>query len=241
MASPSDQPQAPKPVRLAAVAGTVAAALLIAAFFLPFLEVDAADAGRLAEHITAETARRSVDAGIGEDFAAVFESVAAQGYMTLADVVHYARTAGPERDNVIYDGARSGSSADPAARRFERLLWILLLLAAAPPLGGLALACYFVYHGWRRARSPMLIFAFVIGVMGAAIPAAYQYARYELQPHLVPTWGFGLALAGALGLVLVAVFGVTIKNWWRVYLGGLLTLAGLAAVCLAYLNRGIAA
>lgn len=237
---PDPRPQ-PRPRRLAAVAGTCASALLAVAFFVSFLDVDRAQAARLAERIKADTARRSVDRELGADFARVFETVASQGFMTLADLVHYARTAGLERDNVIYGGARSGRAGDADAPGFDRLLWLLLLLAAAPPLGAVLLAGYFTYHGWRRARSPMLILALVVGAMGLVFPLAYQYARYELEPHLVPAIGFWCQLAGGAGLVLVALFGVSIRNWWRVYVGGVLTVVCLALIAWAYLERGFAA
>lgn len=236
MTEPAEPQAAPRPRRVAAVAGTVAGALLVTAFFVPYFGLDAADAGRLAEHIAAETAKRSVDVELGRDFTRVFEAAAQQGYVRLADIVHYARTAGRQRDNVIYGGERSGRARDRGAPGFERLLWLMLLLAAAPPLGAALLGVYFVYHGWRRARSPMLILALLVGAAGLVFPAAYQYARYELAPHLVPATGYWFAVAGAAGLALVALFGVTLRNWWRVYLGGAVTALGLALVAWAYLE-----
>lgn len=235
-AAPDPTPTPPR--RLAAVVGIAASALLILAFFLPLFTVDAAEAGRVAARVESEVERRSDDKVIARDFASVFRTVTDQGHVTPADLVHYARTARRQRGNLIQDAAAPAGVPEPPGV-FDRMLVLLMILSAAPAVGGLVLIGYFLFHRLRRVRSPMLVLALVIGCLGALFPLAHQYARFEVEPYLGRAVGFWVQLGASVTLILTALFGVRWTNWWRVYVLGSVTVASLGAVAFAYLNGAL--
>lgn len=237
--SPDASPSAaPRPRRLTAVVGAIAAAAMVAAFFLPLFTVDATEAGRLADRIESDVTRRSRDDAMAKDFASVFRTVTDQGHVTPADLVHYARVTREQRDNLVRD--RAVDAPAPARETpFDRLLILLIVFCAAPPVGGLLLCGYFLFHGLRRAKSPMLVLALIVGVLGAAFPVAHQYARFEVQPYLGRSLGFWVQLGASATLLLVALFGVRWTNWWRVYAVGALMLACIGAAAFAYANGSL--
>lgn len=237
-AAPDPKPTPPR--RLTAVVGIVASALLILAFFLPLFTVDAAEAGRVATRIESEIERRSDDKPIARDFASVFRTVTDQGHVTPADLVHYARTARRQRGNLREVAAAPAGVPKPSGV-FDRMLVLLMILSAAPAVGGVVLIGYFLFHRLRRVRSPMLVLALVIGCLGAVFPVAHQYARFEVEPYLGRAAGFWVQLGASAALILTALFGVRWTNWWRVYVLGTVTVASLGAVAFAYLNGALSA
>ncbi len=239
MSTDAPTPEAPSQRRLTALVGVIASAALIGAFFLPLFTVDAAEAGRLADRIEKDIERQSRDEALAKDFALVFRTVTDQAHVTPADLVHYARTARRQRANLVTGADDDGAGGAPTPSVFDRLLVLLMILAAAPAAGGVLLIAYFLFHGLRRVRSPMLILALVIGCLGALFPLAHQYARYEVEPYLGRALGFWLQLAASATLILVALFGVRLTNWWRVYVVGGVTIACLGALGIAYLNGAL--
>jgi hypothetical protein len=223
-------------VNLAAVFGCLACALAVAAFFLPWIvipeakrpEIRAAYAPRIAE--LEET---------NADLAAPWRILLAQsvdaGHFSGLDLFLYGRSA---RDlNRSLSGAASDYGAGRAAL-LRRAFYVGYVTLALLPVLALALAVHFLVHRFRRAKSPVLILLVLLGCAGGAIAIGWDQAGLGFQ--LKTGIGLELMLVAAVAQASAGLFGVTAKNWWRVYAGALVTLAAVSALVWVYVTGGVA-
>ncbi len=238
-AQPQIDTDAPAPEihrrRLSAVFGTAFGLLLFVACFVPWVKVDSAQAERVQKAIAVEIAGVSEPTRATKDFAEVFGTLGETSSLSGVDLFQWCRAARGYRANI-----RAGETAQRAdlSPQVDRALVLFAIVLAAIPIGGVLLALYFLLNGFRRNRSPALILAALIGLTAIAMAGAYERTISPIHEAVQPGTGFPLLLIGGAGFVLVATFGVTKRNWWRVYLGVGVVGAGLALAAYSYLMRG---
>lgn len=217
---PEGQQESPRqPFRLCAVVGCLAAAAVLVGCFMPWLRVDGADAERIYAKIAAELEVRDVPAAPDEESRArQAEEMALQHSLTGLDLYAWFRSAGEARTR-----ERGAASDEPLDRVLVLLRICLIALAAAAFL----LIVYFAGQCFRRATSPLLILAFVEGLLALAMGGIYEFLFTPMHEGLEPGFGLHLLLLGGAGLLLISLFGVTRRNWWQVYAGSLLVTGGL--------------
>ena len=113
---------------------------------------------------------------------------------------------------------------------------ILLALVA---LGSLLLAGYFIGHRFHRARTPSLILAMIVGAAALVLAGLHDHLLKFASEKTSPGLGFPVLLGGGAALCLAGIFGVTARNWWRVYGGALVTGVALIVSAWGYLVWGI--
>jgi hypothetical protein len=215
-------------VRWSAVIGALAGFALLAAFFVDWFVVTDAEA--------AEALRREVESHTtGDDSPGAVawrqraQELVERGSVTGLDFYSWSRTAPG------YERKAHGTPEGPV----DRAIFVVGLAALALPIGGGILGLYFVTHRFRRARSPILILAMLLGLVAVAIPAAYKFG--EGIVGRVTDAAVGARALSALGgvLLLVGSFGVRAENWWRVFAGAAATGGALGLVGWAYVRWGI--
>jgi hypothetical protein len=240
MTKSPDTPVAPPARRLAAFFATLGGIAVAVAFFLPVAHVPRAEAKVLAERIQAALDARAVKGAGDADFVRVFEDAAATGAVRPVDLIAYARTARDQREGrrAVVRPPDGGAPLAEADLRIDRLLLILIVLLGAVPLGGLMLAGYAVGWRLRRLAAPVLVLSLVVGVLALVLPLAIELLQPTAGPLLIPAIGYHLSVAGGVVLLLVALFGVTVRNWYVVYLLGAATLAAVAGVLYLAWSQG---
>jgi hypothetical protein len=210
-------------LRMTSLVGTLAASAVVVAFFLPWVRVAPDVATRFEARMRADLAdpvgRPSERA---EDWRRLAASVAREGTTAGVDVFYWARTA------------RADSETPVAARG----LLVLAIVLGGVPLAGLLLAGYFVAHRFRRARSPALVLAMLVGGAAVAIASAYGILRGALEQETDPGPGLTVLLVAGAALALGGAFGVRARNWWRVLGGAAVSGAALAGLAYAYVRWG---
>ena len=237
--SPTPKPTPPAR-RLAALFALLGGIAVVTAFFLPAVHVPRSEARVLADRIQAALEARKVKGAMDADFVQVFEDAAQTGEVRPADLIAFARTARAqraERREVAQPPGEAGSD-DESGLRVDRLLLLLIVLLGAVPVGGMLLAGYSLGWRLRRLAAPVLVLSLVVGVLGLLLPISIELLRPTAGALLVPGSGYFVALAGAITLILVALFGVTVRNWYVVYLLGAATLAGVAGVIFLVWSQG---
>jgi hypothetical protein len=224
-------------VRWAALFGCLGCVVIVAAWFLPWIHVPEGDRRRVLDAL-----RPRVEAlpkqGEAADHAARFgvvEESVERGHFTGLDLFHYLRSAWALNRWYVGPEPRDATGGQWWTQR--TLLLGAVLLAALPAVA-LLMTSYFLTHGFRRAASPMLILMTLVGV-GAGM-ATIGWLRFTDLAFLPLPAGIGLqATAGAaVVLALAGVFGVTSRNWWRVYAGAAVTLGAIAVLAWAYVSGG---
>ena len=239
-ARPDPTPDASKPVlphlRLTGVFGALTAAILVAAYFTPWIRIDPARLDRMREAVEDEMALRTDPSRAAKDYERLAQSLIDQHAITGVDVIFWTRTALDYRREIEADavGASSGTL------RMHRGIVLFGIALASVPLSALLLALYFLRHRFRRARSPALILSLLTGVLAVALAGIYEFALGPMSPNVHPGIGLSLLLGSGAGFVMVAIFGVTTRNWWRVYGGALVTGMALGICGYVYLYWGIA-
>jgi hypothetical protein len=233
--APVAPPRAPAPrphVNLAAVFGWLACVLAIAAFFLPWIEVPR----EKREQIRAAASPR-IDELQDEDQAREWRVFLAQatdvGHLSGLDLFQYARIA---RDlNRHLTGATSDYGADRSAV-IRRAYVVGMVTLAVLPVLALVLAVHFLVHRFRRAKSPVLILLVLLGGAGGALAIGWDRAGLGFEGST--RVGFDLTLVAAVAQMSAGLFGVTAKNWWRVYAGALVTIGAVSALVWLYVTGG---
>jgi hypothetical protein len=226
-------------VRLTSVSGTLAALLLGLCFFLDWIRVDPALGEAFQRGIDEAVAEREQPSPVDEDFQALAETLHTEGALTGMDLIHWVRTA----------GAFGRSIEDPRERAADastqRIFVVARLLLSALLLTAFLLAAYFVFHGFRRVTAPVLILCILVGATAVVLAGGLHYAHTLVQDAL-GSGADGVAsgpgpkglLLGGAGLVLAGTFGVSARNFIRVYLGVCLTVGALYLLGLTYFKTG---
>jgi len=246
-AAAADIPPRRRPgrVRLTSVAGTGAALLLGLCFFLEWVRVDPALGSRFRTGIDEAIAERAAEVGEGaqpadetlsaveEDFRTLAETLAEEGALTGMDLIYWVRTAGSFGRSIDSEQARAQDAKIQRALAVARVLLYALLSVA------FLLAAYFLFHRFRRVTAPILILCVLIGATAVVLAGGLNYAHLLVQDALGAdaegvSAGPGLIalLVGGAGLVLAGVFGVSARNFYRVYIG-----AGIWGAALVLLGR----
>lgn len=234
------QPAAEDRIRITSLVGTLASAAIVVAFFLPWLSVETERAQRYLDRMEErfEDPVHPVPAGVSKrDWLRLAALAAEQGYVSGLDVFYWARMAG--RTAEAYGRAESADPDEPPAT-LSRAIHVVAIVLAVLPLVALLIALVFVVQRFRRAHSPMLVLAVLSGATAIAVPAAYSILEKGLDVRSEAAVGLHiLGIAGPL-LLLAGVFGVRLKNWWRVFMGAVIVGGGLALIAWAWLDRGSA-
>jgi hypothetical protein len=224
-------------VRWAAIFGTLGCLAIVVAWFLPWIYVpeDKVDGVRraLAPGIKA-LPREGEDAGHAARWTVVDEAIE-EGHFTGLDLFHWFRSAWAL--NRRYTGPDPLASTAGTWVRQRSFLLGAVVFALLPAVAFL-MACYFLTHGFRRAASPMLILMTLVGC-GAGMLTIAGMRLADMKTLPLPT-GIGLQGTAAASVVLglSGIFGVTARNWWRVYAGAAVTLVAVAVLAWAYVSGG---
>jgi len=238
-------PEAPRArLRVTGIVGALAAVCVAGSFFLPWIHIGRGRAEQFLDAVNRDlTARQDAQepppAG-GEDFRALGETMVREGGLKGADLIRWVRTArtfSAELDAT----ANRGVDADVHQRR----LLLMRLLLYGIPIGALLLAAHFLFHRCRRARWPVLVLCILVGVAAVVLAATCQFTHSFLGQALhegTMSSGLGsgwyLLLWGGAFLGLAGFFGVTARNWFRVYVASAATLVALGFLAYHFLETG---
>lgn len=226
-------------IRLTSVAGTVAALLLGICFFLEWIEVDPRLGSRFREGIDEAVADADTKGFVEEEFQKLGKTLEDQGALTGMDLIHWVRTASAYGATIEGKRERASDATTQRALLLARLLLNVLLFVA------FLLATYFVFHGFRRVTSPVLILCILVGATAVVLAGGLHYAQDLVQDALgsaadgIATGpGAKVLLLGGAGLVLAGTFGVSGRNFFRVYAGVALTAGALYILVLRFFDTG---
>jgi hypothetical protein len=229
-------------VRLAAILGALSSAVLVVAFFLPWIRIPADARPRVREAIepgleNLEKTHPKIVFGYEVLLGEIEESGAVSGL----DLFVYSRTARGLNEVLL---GQPGDVVEPAdeglATRTRRAFLVAMVVLAGLPVAALLLFVHFVAHGFRRARSPTLILLTVAGFVGMAVALAWlRFANGLGVVKALTGEGLRATLAASVAQLGCGVFGVTNRNWWRVYVGSLATLLALGAFVWAHVWEGV--
>jgi hypothetical protein len=204
-------------------------------FFLPWVNVSREEATRYRERIEQrlEHPVHPVPAGVARsDWTRLAKLAEEQGYVTGLDVFYWARTA------TSTAGAYTQAEGDTPMASVPRAIHVTAIGLAVLPIAALLLALYFVSLRLRRAHSPALVVAVLDGILGILFVAAFAILHSGLG--VTTSAGIGMEVLGIAGaaLLLVGVFGVRLRNWWRVFIGSVVVGGGIALLVFLYVSSG---
>jgi hypothetical protein len=238
-----DRPEVPsRPrgrVRITSLAGTVSALLMGLCFFLNWVEVSPRLGEAFRDGIEEAVAEKDEKSPVEEDFQALADTLASEGALTGMDLIHWVRTAGAFGREI--KGPREREADAPT----QRALVVARLLLNGLLFVGFLLAAYFVFHGFRRVTSPVLILCILVGTSAVVLAGGLHYAHHLVLDALGSAAdgvangiGSKVLLLGGAGLVLAGVFGVSARNFVRVYAGVACTAGALYVLTLRYFESG---
>jgi hypothetical protein len=225
-------------LRLTAIVGTIASALWLVAFFLPWIVLPPAQRDRvkrvLEPQIDELATRSPTDA---ENYRLLLNAAVEEGSLTGLDLYHYARSA------LSLNRTEQGEA--PEMHRTERP-WVVqrgfravAILLAALPLLSLAIFLHFPWSRFRAAGSGVLVSLVLAGFGGGALAITWLLFAEALQSEMLRGDGWRLGLLASVTQALAGLFGVTTKNWWRVYATSILLLGAIGSLAAFYVFRGL--
>ena len=224
-------------IRIAALVGALASALWLVAYFLPWIVIPAPQAERVRAQLEPEIealARTSPEDA--KNYRELLHQVTTVGTLAGLDLFHYVRSA--YALNRTYQ-KEAASHALPARssevrRAFRAAAWVL----AGLPLASVLLLLGLVLGLLRRAGSFALTSLVLVGCTGCALALGWLRVADSLKTDML--WGSGLklGLGASVAQACAGLFGVTTKNWWRVYVLALLLLAAATAATVAFVAWG---
>lgn len=218
--------------------GALASAAIVVAFFLPWLRVPPEQARRYLDRMEArfDEPLHPVPAGVSRsDWLRLARIAAEEGSVSGLDVFYWARLARTTADAY---GRAEGAAPDEPPAKLSRVIRLVGIVLGALPVAAMLLAVYFVVQRLRRAHSPTLVLAVLSGAVAIAVPAAYSILESGLDVQTRPAVGLRVLGVAGPALLLVGVFGVRLRNWWRVFLGALAVGGGLAILGWAWIEGG---
>ncbi len=228
--SPTEESPAfvePKRVRVCSLSGMLGSALVLVAFFSPWVRIDPDVAKRFDAAIESSLEGPGPSRAAAGDWRRLGRIVSEQGEVSGLDVFFWARTA-----------TRTAASENTASGSTIRAVRVAAVLLAALPVLALLLFFYFLQVRCRRARSPALILSTLVGAAAIATAALYDVTRGILEAETTRGGGMSLLLAGGALLFLAGTFGVKAVNWWRV-LGGSIAVGTFVVIGILSYVRGV--
>lgn len=222
------------------LAGALAALCVGVSFFLPWVLIEPERAQQFLEAVNRDLDARETPPAGGEAFREIAQSMVDEGTLRGADLIRWVRTAqtfSAELDATMNPGVEAGAH--------QRRLELLRILLYGIPIGAFLLAAYFLFHRFRRARAPVLILCILVGVAAVVLAATCRFTHTFIGQALregTSSSGLGhgwmALLAGGAVLGVAGFFGVSTRNWFRVYVASAATMAALAFLALRYLETG---
>lgn len=230
--------QAQHPVRLASILGSLGAAALCLAWFLPWVEVDQRVADDFHATVSRELERRTEPSPGAEEFLQIAEAMQETGALSGTDFIHWLR-AGQAFSAELDADVNPGMDADAHVRRLRLVQYLLYGM----PLAAFLLLTHFVMHRFRRARAPVLILAILTGLAALVTAATLDFTEEFIadaieQGRAQLGLGWACLVAGGVGMAVAGVFGVRPRNWFRVYTISAATAVALGLLALRYLETG---
>lgn len=224
-------------LRIAALVGALASGLWLVAYFLPWILIPAPQRelvrAKLEPEIEALARRSPEDA---ERYRVLLRQVTDEGTLTGLDLFHYARSAYALNRTYQREATaeRTSQRSRVVQRGFHAASWVL----AALPIASLLLFLGLVLGRLRRAGSFALTSLVLAGCTGCAL--ALGWLRVADSVYTDMLWGSGLklGLGASVAQACAGLFGVTTRNWWRVYVTALLVLGAATAGFVAYVGQG---
>ncbi len=209
-------------LRVCSVSGLAGALAIVIAFFLPWVTVKPEAAAAYRERVV----QRLEDDQLptpphAEDWRRLAEHVGRDRRAAGIDVFWWARIASVDAQGNVVNIAAPGANALVSRAITVGAVW----LGALPVLSVLLFA-YFLTHHCKRARSPALITAMLVGAAAVLTTGAYDIISAELGQELDSAVGLTVLLLGGAVLFLAGSFGVKARNWWKVF-GGTIVIAGI--------------
>ncbi len=241
---PPASPASPGRLRVTGVVGALAAVCVAGSFFLPWVHIGPVRAQQFLDAVNRdlrarEEAQEPPPAG-GEDFHALGLTMVRERGLKGVDLIRWVRAARTFSAQLDATDNR-GVDADRHQRRLQLMRWLLYGI----PIGALLLAAHFLFHRFRRARWPVLVLCILVGVAAVVLAATCQFthsflgqALHEGAPRSGMGGGWLLLLWGGAFLGLAGFFGVTARNWFRVYVASAATMTALGFLAYHYLESG---
>jgi hypothetical protein len=222
--------------RLTAVSGILAAATLVASYFLPWVVIPPPQAARIeAAYAKPVEDLRAARPDLADGYRMLLEEVR-KGRLTGLDVYLFARTS--RELNLFLEGVDPRDATDAGSWMVQRSFVLAVVVFAVLPIGSVLAVVLLLLGRFRRVGGPTLVLLIVAGVIGTALTTAWM----RFWPAFFGAASVGLGMKVALGAsvaqTLVGLLGVTTKTWWRVYVGSLFALGVLGALAWVYLERG---
>jgi hypothetical protein len=240
MSAPPPPPSAPVAaprLRLTAVAGFVASVLVVVSWFLPWIVVPQVDRVRLRAELGPRIDDLAREAPAeAEGARAILDQVADEGRLAAVDLFHYLRRA--LALHAHYEGEEPVAEVTGGTWVVRRALRAAAFLLATVPLVSAALALSVLAGGFRCAGSRTLTALVVAGCTGGAVAIAWLRVAESLSWDVLGD-GVRLAMAGGVAQAGAGLFGVTGRNWWRVYAGSVVLIGVVAALAWMYVQRGV--
>lgn len=217
--------------RWGAVVGCVAALLVVAAPFLPWVRVRAADAQAFGRAVVEAVAEEGPGAG-NEGFRQLGERLAGAHELTGLDLVQWARQA-----RARLSDARSEAAGSPRERELRARTWTLVVaLVLGMGASALLLACYLLWHRFARFRPPLQVLAGLVSMaaLGCAMGGIFAWRLFD--DLLQPGPGHLLLVLGGLGLLVALIGTVRVLHLPLVFLGLLASAAALALLGWVYMG-----
>lgn len=232
-------PEVPhRPIRLASIVGSIAAAALCLGWFLPWVVVDPRVADDFHATVTRSIEEREEPSEGAQEFLQIAETMREEGGLKGTDFIHWLR-AGQTLSAELDADVNPGVAPDPHVRRLRLVQYLLYGI----PLAAFLLLAHFLMHRFRRARAPVLILAILTGLAALVTAATLDFTQKFIGDAIrsgsaVLGWGWHCLVWGGVGMVVAGVFGVRPRNWFRVYVVSAATAAALGVLALWYLQQG---
>ncbi len=231
----------PGRVRVTGVTGALAALAVGASFFLAWITVEPALGREVRKDLDRALARADITPAVERDFTLLADTLASDAQLSGTDLIQWVRTATAYNAELDAKAAKVG----PVDAAMQRRWQIARVVLYGLPICGFLLAAYFLFHRFRRAVSPILILSLLTGSTAVVLAGALDYSHALVQRTLGGAAddvhlgaGVLVLLAGGTLLTLAGIFGVSTRNWIRVYAGSVLTGACLVVMAVFYLKRG---
>ena len=228
-AAPPESPDPPiedgDRLRVCSISGLAGALAIVVAFFLPWVTVKPDAAAAYRERILLRLAdERRPAPPHADDWRRLAEHVGRDQHAAGIDVFWWARIA-----SVDEEGERVPISAAGMNARATRAILVGAVWLGLMPILATLLFAYFLTHHCKRARTPALITAMLVGAAAVLTTASYGRISGAFGQELQGAVGLTVLLTGGAVLFLAGSFGVKARNWWKVF-GGAILIAGILAL-----------